>query len=288
MAETDRWAVWLAERRFGGDDEKRRRSFAQLLHPLRDRLLDAAEPVAGQRVLDVGCGDGLIAFGALERGAGEVIFTDISPPLLRECERLANESGVRDRCRFVQTPAEDLGAIASGSVDVVTVRSVLIYVRAKPACFREFARVLAPGGRLSIFEPINRFAQVEWTGSRYFGLDVSPVADLADKLRTVYRVSPDDPMLDFDERDLVRFAEQAGFSPLELTLTAEVRPSRPEPWDVFVRSAGNPNLPTLAEAMAEALTDAERARLTDYMRPRIESGAGTYRMAHAYLRAIRP
>jgi ubiquinone/menaquinone biosynthesis C-methylase UbiE len=288
MEETDRWAQWLAERRFGGNDEKRRRSFSELLHPLRDRVLDAAEPLAGERVLDVGCGDGLIAFGALERGAGEVVFTDISPHLLRECERLADEAGVRGRCQFVQAPADDLGAVAAGSVDVVTVRSVLIYVRAKAACFSEFARVLAPGGRLSIFEPINRFAQVEWTGTRSFGLDLGPVAELAEKIRAVYRVPPDDPMLDFDERDLVRFAEQAGFSPVNLTLTAEVRPSRPEPWDVFVHSAGNPNLPTLAEAMAEALDDSERKRLTDYMRPRIESGAGTYRMAHAYLRAVRP
>jgi SAM-dependent methyltransferase len=288
MEETDRWARWLAERRFGGNQQKRERSFAELLHPLRDRVLDAAEPVAGQCVLDVGCGDGLIAFGALERGAGEVVFTDISPHLLRECERLAGEAGVRDRCQFVQAPADDLGAIASGSVDVVTVRSVLIFVQAKPACFREFARVLAPGGRLSIFEPINRFAQVEWTGSRSFGLDLSAVADLAEKIRAVHRVSPDDPMLDFDERDLVRFAEQAGFSPVNLTLNADIRPSRPESWDVFVNSAGNPNLPTLAEAMAEALSDSEQQQLTDYMRPRIESGAGTYRMAHAYLRAIRP
>ena len=101
-------------------------------------------------------------------------------------------------------------------------------------------------------------------------------------------MAPDDPMLDFDERDLVRFAEQAGFSPVNLTLSAEVRPSRPEPWEVFVNSAGNPNLPTLAEAMAEALSSSERQQFTDYMRPLIESGGGTYRMANAYLRATRP
>ena len=288
MAQTDRWARWLADRRFGGNDEKRQRSFAELLNPLRDRVLDAAEPLAGRRVLDVGCGDGLIAFGALARGAGEVLFTDISPSLLQECERLAQDAGLRGRCRFVQAPADDLGAVASSSVDVVTVRSVLIYVRAKAECFREFARALAPGGRLSIFEPINRLAELEWTGTRYFGMDVAPVADLADKVRAVYRVAPDDPMLDFDERDLMALAEGAGFSPVNLTLETAVRPTRPEPWDVFVNSAANPNLPTLAEAMADALSESERKQLTDYLRPRIESGAGTYRMAHAYLRAVRP
>ena len=51
--------------------------------------------------------------------------------------------------------------------DAVTVRSVLIYVAAKAASFREFARVLRPGGRLSIFEPINR-----WSGRPYFLKDL--------------------------------------------------------------------------------------------------------------------
>jgi arsenite methyltransferase len=40
----------------------------------------------------------------------------------------------------------------------VTTRSVLIYVEDRRAAFAEFFRVLRLGGRLSIFEPINRFA----------------------------------------------------------------------------------------------------------------------------------
>ena len=45
--------------------------------------------------------------------------------------------------------------MADGSVDVVTTRSVLIYVKDKAAALREFYRVLKPGGRVSLFEPIN-------------------------------------------------------------------------------------------------------------------------------------
>jgi SAM-dependent methyltransferase len=180
--------------------------------------------------------------------------------------------------------------IEPGSVDAVTVRSVLIYVAAKAASFHEFARVLRPGGRLSIFEPINRFGQAEWTGSRFFGVDMTPVADLANKLRTVYReaIPPDtDPMLDFDERDLVALAEKAGFAQIDLALTAEVRPTDPERWEVFLHSAGNPNLPTLAEAMEATLTKHELEQFTAYLRPQIESGSVTRRMAHAYGRGIR-
>jgi ubiquinone/menaquinone biosynthesis C-methylase UbiE len=287
----DRWSRWLGERRHGGDAEQRARMFSDLLIPLRDRVLDAAEPIAHGRVLDVGCGDGLIAFGAVDRGAAEVVFSDISADLLAECERIADGDGVRDRCTFVQAPADDLGPVASGSMDAVTVRSVLIYVADKPACFREFARVLRPGGRLSIFEPINRFGQAEWTGSRFSGIDVRPVQPLVDRLRTAYRRDfPEggaNPMLDFDERDLFRLAEESGFHPIELSLLAEVRPANAVAWNVFANSAGNPNVPTLAEAMAETLSPAEAAELTDYLRPIVESGGVTRRMAHAYLRAVR-
>lgn len=264
--------------------------FSDLLNPLRDRVLDAAEPIEGARVLDIGCGDGLIAFGALDRGAAEVVFTDISADLLAECRRIAEGDGELARCTFAQAPADDLSPVATGSVDVVTVRSVLIYIREKRACFAEFARVLKPGGRLSIFEPINRFGQAEWTGARFSGIDTTPVQPLMDRVREAYRrnLPADDPMLDFDERDLFRLAEEAGFHPVELSLTAEVRPARAAPWDVFVNSAGNPNVPTLAEAMAETLSASERDRLTAYLRPIVESGGATRRMAHAYLRAVIP
>jgi arsenite methyltransferase len=290
MPETDRWARWLAERRFGGDEEMRDRVTAEVLHPIRDRVLDGAEPLWGRRVLDVGCGEGLIGLGALDRGARAVVLSDISADVLQECRRYAEAAGVLDRCTLIQASADDLGPIASGSVDVVVVRSVLIYVAAKRDCFREFHRVLAPGGRLSLFEPINRFARVEWTGDRMFGIDVRAVADLVEKVRTVYldAVPPQtDLMLDFDERDLVTIAEAEGFGDIELTLTAEVRAADPVAWDVFAGTAANPNVPTLAEAMDAALTVPERDRLVAHLRPPVESGRATWRMAHAYLWANR-
>jgi arsenite methyltransferase len=103
-----------------------------------DRVLDQAGLVEGETLLDVGCGDGLIAFGALERGTGRAIFSDISEDLLDEPRRLAGELGVLDRCDFVRAAAEDLSPIQDESVDVVTTRSVLIYVEDKR---RRFYRI---------------------------------------------------------------------------------------------------------------------------------------------------
>jgi arsenite methyltransferase len=148
---SDRWADWIRNRRTGGDVEYEA-SMLEQLRAVRDRVLDNAEVDAGQTLLDVGCGDGLIAFGALERGAGEVVFADISKPLLEDCRELAAAAGMLDRCRLVEAPAEDLAAIDGACVDVVTTRSVLIYVEDKERALHEFHRVLRPGGRISLFE----------------------------------------------------------------------------------------------------------------------------------------
>ena len=107
-------------------------------------------------LLDVGAGDGLIAFEALRRTTKpfSVVLSDISAPLLKHVEGLAVGLGFRDRCSFVETQAQTLSGIADESVDVVTSRAVLAYVEDKPSPIRSFLRVLKPGGRVSLGEPI--------------------------------------------------------------------------------------------------------------------------------------
>lgn len=60
----DRWHRWLMDVRFGGDPAARERLLTELLYPVRDTVLDKARLQPGNTVLDVGTGDGLIAFGA--------------------------------------------------------------------------------------------------------------------------------------------------------------------------------------------------------------------------------
>jgi arsenite methyltransferase len=278
----DPWARWVL-RHSGGDD---RREF-------RDRVLDNAGIREGDVALDVGTGDGLVAFGALERvGAeGGVVFSDVSADLVEHCRVRAAELGVDDRCQFIVVSADNLTPVSDGSVDVVTTRSVLIYVTDKERAFREFFRVLRPGGRLSIFEPINSFGYPE-PDNRFIGYDVAPVAELARKVKAVYdRIQPpDDPMLDFDERDLVICAEDAGFVGIRLTLELSItdRPWSATPsWDEFLETSGNPRLPPIREVLHEALPNGERERFCAYLRPLVESGIGEGRLAVAYLRAAK-
>jgi arsenite methyltransferase len=283
----DIWAEWLVERRSGGDAEARR-EILEKLSGVRDRVLDRAVLAPGETLLDVGCGEGLIGFGGLERGAGHVVFSDISDDLLSLCRETADALGLLDQCSFVRAGADDLNGIADSGIDVVTTRSVLIYVVRKDRAFAEFARVLRPGGRISLFEPINRFGMEE-RRKGFWGYPADGLAELAERIDRVFdEIQPkDDPMVDFDERDLVRLAEDAGFFPIELELRAEVRSPEAARWDVFVHSSGNPKIPTLAEAMDQALTQAERERVTSHLRPLVERGEGTWRMAPAYLTATK-
>jgi ubiquinone/menaquinone biosynthesis C-methylase UbiE len=287
----DQWADWLLRRRHGGDPELLRRQL-DFLRPIRDRVLEYAALRPDDTLLDVGAGDGLIAFGALAKlgRSGRVIFNDISQDLLDHAERLADAAGTRDRCAFVNASADHLGPVQTGSVDVVTTRSVLIYVADKRAAFREFHRALRSGGRISLFEPINRFSHAAMFGSMFFGIPVDPIGDLWAKVRGVYdRLQPpDDPMLDFDERDLFAFAEHAGFREIHMEYRADLTPP-PEPlvWDCVMSGAGNPKIPSMRDAMKDALTSDERSRFADYFRPRIEGRIARFRSAGAYLWATK-
>lgn len=288
-SQPDIWSKWLLERRFGGDAD-RMKVMTDYLYPIRDKVLSHVTLEPGETLLDVGCGDGLITFGALEKFPEcRVIFSDISDDLLRHSEALANEMNVRERCQFVHASADDLSMLRDGSVGAVTTRSVLIYVSDKQQAFHEFYRVLTPGGELSIFEPINRFAFPE-PRERFEGYDVTPVMDLADKLKDLYsRIQPfdTDPMLDFDERDLIAQAERAGFTEIHLELQAFVQPPEIDDWSTLLNAAFNPKIPTLAEAMQEAFTPEETERFTDHLRPLVDARQGTHRLAVAYLWAVK-
>jgi ubiquinone/menaquinone biosynthesis C-methylase UbiE len=257
-------------------------------------VLDGAEIQAGETLLDVGAGDGLIAFGALERGAAHVTFSDASEDLLEHARALATELGVHERCSFVLAEAQDLEPFENASFDVVTTRSVVIYVpfQDKRRALAEFHRVLREGGRLSMFEPINSFAYPEPDG-RFYGMDTGPVGDLAEKVKAHYRevAAAEDTLTDFDERDLLRFAEDAGFTAVELDLEARVQEGLPPAFDVaatwerLLAVSGNPLAPTLGEALDGALTADERQRFEDYFRPLFDSRQMRTRSALAYLRA---
>lgn len=281
---TDRWARWLLDRRHGGDPAMLAETLA-MLEPIRDRVLDGAGIRPGDRVLDVGCGDGLLGFAAAER-AGTVVFSDISADLLEHCRELAAELSPAADCDFVRSALPDLDGIPDASVDVAMTRSVLIYLDDKRAGLAGMYRVLRPGGRLSVFEPINRFL----TGVKDFGFDVTGIEAIAATMWDAF-VTTGATLTDFDERDLLDWAVKVGFTEIRLRYEAHTDvPARHQvrDWAAFLRSAPNPNAPTVAELLDSHLTPAERDAFTECVRPQLEAGTRRDRMAVAYLTAVRP
>jgi ubiquinone/menaquinone biosynthesis C-methylase UbiE len=277
-ATTDRWAKWVRE-----NDA---RSVAWL-HDVRDLILDAAAIGEGTVVLDLGAGNGLMGIGAAERGA-EVIFTDISAPLLSDCRAAVAGLPRARACRFEQAAAENLGSIASRSVDAVTSRSTLIYVDDRCAALREAFRVLRPGGRLGVFEPLNGF----WGDhdDTFFGYRLpESVRRLGDTVRAAWR-DQYRRLLSFDATELIRSAEVAGFSPVDGFIEAKIAPggSWSRDWESALEMAPNPLAMSLREAIESAL-DADAASIfRDALRPLVEHGEGVTRTAALYLFAKKP
>jgi arsenite methyltransferase len=289
-SERDRWAEWLGQRRHGGDPAVLEKQLPAI-HEFRDRVIANASIEVDDVVLDVGTGNGLVGFAALALVGvtGRVIFSDVSQELLQECKALAEELGELERCSFLEASGDAL-PLADSSVDVVTTRSVLIYLMDKRPAFEEFFRVLRPGGRVSLFEPINIFGH-EQQRRTYYGIDITPVRCLAEKVMASWKGPEDHPLLNFDERDLIRFAEEAGFDEIRLDYRAEIgtRPAMAESWDTLRRMSGNPLDPTPEEEIAAALTPAEQAEFESYLARALESRPGVRdRRASVYLRAVKP
>ncbi|HSY97803.1 MAG TPA: methyltransferase domain-containing protein, partial [Steroidobacteraceae bacterium] len=102
-------------------------------------MLDAARVTRGMRVLDICCGPGMLAAGALERDA-EAVGLDFSAQAVELARRLVPEG------RFQQGDAQAL-PFPAGSFDAVLCGYGIMHLPEPAAALREMLRVLRPGGR---------------------------------------------------------------------------------------------------------------------------------------------
>ncbi len=122
------------------------------MNPLRANWIDARAPVAGRRVLDVGCGGGILSEALAQRGA-EVTGIDMGEAPLAVARLHLVESGLDIDYRH--TSAEDLASEAPASFDIVTCMEVLEHVPDPASLVRACAQLVRPGGHL-FFATINR------------------------------------------------------------------------------------------------------------------------------------
>jgi demethylmenaquinone methyltransferase/2-methoxy-6-polyprenyl-1,4-benzoquinol methylase len=115
----------------------------------RRALVQAVAPAAGERVLDVATGTGLVA-AELARSGCSVVGVDQSPEMLAAARRrFARAAG--ERVELIEGEAEEL-PFASASFDALTFTYLLRYVDDPAATMRELARVVRPGGRVASLE----------------------------------------------------------------------------------------------------------------------------------------
>jgi demethylmenaquinone methyltransferase/2-methoxy-6-polyprenyl-1,4-benzoquinol methylase len=117
----------------------------------RATLVDAINPLPGQRVLDVATGTGLVAFALARRGC-EVVGLDQSADMLAVArQHLSDRPELDGRITFVQGQAEGL-PFDDGEFDALTFTYLLRYVDDRAATVRELARVVKPGAKIGMVE----------------------------------------------------------------------------------------------------------------------------------------
>ncbi len=110
--------------------------------------------LTGKRVLDVGCGGGILAESMARRGA-DVTGIDLGTENLKAASLHAEQSNLTDSLRYQHIPVEKLAETHAGQFDVVTCMEMLEHVPDPSSIVQACFELLAPGG-VCVLSTINR------------------------------------------------------------------------------------------------------------------------------------
>jgi len=126
------------------------------INPLRLDWIDNIVPLKGLRVLDVGCGGGILADAMARKGA-DVLGIDLSTKALKVAQLHALEAQT-ESVEYREISAEALAAEQPASFDVVTCMEMLEHVPDPSLVVKACATLVKPGGHV-FFSTINRNAK---------------------------------------------------------------------------------------------------------------------------------
>jgi ubiquinone/menaquinone biosynthesis C-methylase UbiE len=221
-------------------------------------LLRAAALRAGERVLDVGCGTGIVARLAAEAvgSVGSVAGLDVEPGMLAVARSVAVGAGIE----WIEASAESI-PLPDESIDVVLCQMSLQFVPDRPRSLEEMRRVLVAGGRFvlnvpgptsSFFEPL----------SEALARHVDPKA--AAFVERVFSLH------DVDE--LTALLEGAGFQDVRVE-AGKIELSLPPPKEfLWQYAAATPMAGIVMEAGEEARKELEREVVNAWRDYEVEEG----------------
>ena len=123
------------------------------INPIRLAWIEGLIPLEGQRILDIGCGGGILA-DAMARKGGNVLGIDLSTKALKVAQLHALEAQTKG-VRYKEISAEVLATQQPGSFDVVTCMEMLEHVPDPSSIVKACATLVKPGGHV-FFSTINR------------------------------------------------------------------------------------------------------------------------------------
>jgi 2-polyprenyl-6-hydroxyphenyl methylase / 3-demethylubiquinone-9 3-methyltransferase len=123
------------------------------INPLRLEWIQSCMPLAGKRVLDVGCGGGILSDAMARKGA-DVVGIDLATKALRVAQLHALEAQTQN-VEYREISAEALAQAEPGSFDAVTCMEMLEHVPDPASVVRACSRLVRPGGWVFI-STINR------------------------------------------------------------------------------------------------------------------------------------
>ncbi len=174
-----------------------------------DRLLDLGELRPGDCLVDLGAGYGTVALAAAASVGphGRILCVDADTGALAEAERRAKAAGLAN-LEFIRADATAL-PLESGRLDAALAKSLLYSLQDRAGVLREAFRMLKPGGRLALFEPLLRRESI-WRKE--------PLTQLAENLERAGH-----PAFTLDGADLADDVGAAGFRSIRaLTWHADV------------------------------------------------------------------